>query len=203
MEALLNEDKKWSRAEKQLELLLSFLHLKKKEPEVTRTALLKKSGASDAQLKALITKNILVAEQRSIDRLRVLPRNIHISFDLSTAQESVLSDIQKQFETKNTILLHGLTSSGKTQIYIKLIEQQLLENKQVLYLVPEIALTSQIVRRLQSHFGGYLGIYHSRFSQNERFEIWNKVRKGEIKILLGARSALFLAFHGSLTYYRR
>ena len=70
----------------------------------------------------------------------------------------------------------------------------MLENKQVLYLVPEIALTSQIVRRLQSHFGGYLGIYHSRFSQNERFEIWNKVRKGEIKILLGARSALFLPF---------
>ena len=194
MEALLNEDKKWSRAEKQLELLLSFLHLKKKEPEVTRTALLKKSGASDAQLKALITKNILVAEQRSIDRLRVLPRNIHISFDLSAAQQIVLSDIQKQFETKNTILLHGLTSSGKTQVYIKLIEQQLLENKQVLYLVPEIALTSQIVRRLQSHFGGYLGIYHSRFSQNERFEIWNKVRKGEIRILLGARSALFLPF---------
>ncbi|HXB28286.1 MAG TPA: DEAD/DEAH box helicase, partial [Puia sp.] len=194
MEALLNEDKKWSRAEKQMELLLSFLHLKKTEPEVTRPALLKKSGASDAQLKALISKNILVAEQRSVDRLRVLPRNIHISFDLSAAQELALADIKKHFEDKNVCLLHGYTSSGKTQVYIKLIEQQLLENKQVLYLVPEIALTSQIVRRLQSHFGGYLGIYHSRFSQNERFEIWNKVRKGEVKILLGARSALFLPF---------
>jgi len=194
MEALLNEDKEWSRAEKQMELLLSFLHLKKTEPEVTRPALLKKSGASDAQLKALISKNILVAEQRSVDRLRVLPRNIHISFDLSAAQELALADIKKHFEDKNVCLLHGYTSSGKTQVYIKLIEQQLLENKQVLYLVPEIALTSQIVRRLQSHFGGYLGIYHSRFSQNERFEIWNKVRKGEVKILLGARSALFLPF---------
>ena len=194
MEVLLNEDKKWSRAEKQMELLLSFLHLKKTEPEVTRPALLKKSSASDAQLKALITKNILVAEQRSVDRLRVLPRNIHISFELSPAQELTLSDIKKHFEDKNVCLLHGYTSSGKTQVYIKLIEQQLLENKQVLYLVPEIALTSQIVRRLQSHFGGYLGIYHSRFSQNERFEIWNKVRKGEVKLLLGARSALFLPF---------
>ncbi len=97
-------------------------------------------------------------------------------------------------KSKNVSLLHGYTSSGKTQVYIKLIEQQILENKQVLYLVPEIALTSQIVRRLQSHFGGWLGIYHSRFSQNERFEIWNKVRKGEVKILLGARSALFLPF---------
>ncbi len=194
IEALLNQDKKWSRAEKQLELLLSFLHLQKTEPEISRSALLKKSGASDAQLKALITKNIFVAEQRSVDRLRVLPRNIHISFELSPAQQKAMTEIQTQFETKNVSLLHGYTSSGKTQVYIRLIEKQLLENKQVLYLVPEIALTSQIVRRLQMHFGGYLGIYHSRFSQSERFEIWNKVRKGEIKILLGARSALFLPF---------
>jgi primosomal protein N' (replication factor Y) len=177
-----------------MELLLSFLHIQKTEPEVSRAALLKKSGASDAQLKALITKNILVAEQRSVDRLRVLPRNIHIPFELSEVQHKALKSIRKEFETKNVCLVHGYTSSGKTQVYIKLIEEQLLENKQVLYLVPEIALTSQIVRRLQSHFGGWLGIYHSRFSQNERFEIWNKVRKGEIKILLGARSALFLPF---------
>ena len=194
LEALLNEDKKWSRAEKQMELLLAFLHIQKTEPEVSRPALLKKSGASDVQLKALITKNILVAERRSVDRLRVLPRNIHIPFELSPAQSSALNSIRSFFETKGVCLLHGYTSSGKTQVYIKLIEEQLLLNKQVLYLVPEIALTSQIVRRLQSHFGGYLGIYHSRFSQNERFEIWNKVRKGEIKILLGARSALFLPF---------
>jgi primosomal protein N' (replication factor Y) len=194
LEILLNQDKKWSRAEKQMELLLAFLHLQKTEPEVTKSGLLKKSGASDAQLKALISKNILVAEQRSIDRLRVLPRHIQIPFVLSEAQDCVLKNIRTQFETKNVSLLHGYTSSGKTQVYIKLIEEQLRQDKQVLYLVPEIALTSQIVRRLQSHFGGYLGIYHSRFSQNERFEIWNKVRKSEIKILLGARSALFLPF---------
>ena len=194
LEALLNQDKKWSRAEKQMELLLSFLHIQKTEPEVTRTGLLKKSGASDAQLKALITKNILVSEQRSVDRLRVLPKNINIPFVLSPAQELALNQIDSHFETKNVSLLHGFTSSGKTQVYIKLIEKQLLDNKQTLYLVPEIALTSQIVRRLQSHFGGHLGIYHSRFSENERFEIWNKVRSGEIRILLGARSALFLPF---------
>jgi primosomal protein N' (replication factor Y) len=194
LEALLNQDKKWSRAEKQMELLLSFLHIQKTEPEVTRPALLKKSGATDAQLKALITKNILVSQQRAVDRLRVLPRNIHIPFKLSDAQDATLAGIRTNFDTKGVCLLHGYTSSGKTQVYIKLIEEQLLLSKQVLYLVPEIALTSQIVRRLQSHFGGYLGIYHSRFSQNERFEIWNKVRNGEIKILLGARSALFLPF---------
>ena len=194
IESLLNQDKKWARAEKQMELLLSFLHIQKTEPEVLRSALLKKSGASDAQLKALITKHILVAEQRQVDRLRVLPRNIQIPFILSTAQELALETIRSHFETKNVTLLHGFTSSGKTQVYIKLIEKQLLENKQVLYMVPEIALTSQIVRRLQAHFGGYLGIYHSRFSQNERFEIWNKLRKGEIRLLLGARSSLFLPF---------
>jgi primosomal protein N' (replication factor Y) (superfamily II helicase) len=194
MEMLLNEDKNWSRSAKQMELLLSFLHLQKTEPEVSRAALLKKSGASLAQLKALITKNILVEEIRPVDRLRVLPRHIQIPFELSPAQEAALGMIRKNFEMKGVCLLHGYTSSGKTQVYIKLIEQALLENKQVLYLVPEIALTSQIVRRLQSHFGGYLGIYHSRFNQSERFEIWNKVRKGEIRILLGARSALFLPF---------
>ena len=126
LEALLNEDKKWSRAEKQMELLLSFLHIQKTEPEVLRSALLKKSGASDAQLKALITKNILVAEQRAVDRLRVLPRNIHIPFELSPAQEQSLSGIREHFKTKNVCLLHGYTSSGKTQVYIKLIEEQLL-----------------------------------------------------------------------------
>ncbi len=194
LEQLLNEDKRLQRAEKQMELLLSYLHLQKTESEVTRSSLLKKSGASDAQLKGLIAKNILVAEQRSVDRLRPLPKNIQIGFEFSPEQQRVFSEINEQFKTKSVSLLHGITSSGKTQVYIQMIEKFLLENKQILYLVPEIALTSQIVRKLQQHFGGYLGIYHSRFSHNERFEIWNKVRSGEVKILLGARSSLFLPF---------
>jgi primosomal protein N' (replication factor Y) len=194
LEQLLNEDKRLQRAEKQVELLLSYLHLQKTESEVTRSSLLKKSGASDAQLKGLMAKNILVAEQRSIDRLRPLPKNIQIGFEFSPEQQRVFSEINEQFKTKSVSLLHGITSSGKTQVYIRMIEKFLLENKQILYLVPEIALTSQIVRKLQQHFGGHLGIYHSRFSHNERFEIWNKVRSGEVTILLGARSSLFLPF---------
>src|SRR5678809_314149 len=102
--------------------------------------------------------------------------------------------MQQCFDTKQVCLLHGITSSGKTHLYIKLIEQFVREGKQVLYLLPEIALTSQIIRRLQKHFGGYIGIYHSKFSQNERVEIWNKVKTGELKIVLGARSSLFLPF---------
>lgn len=194
LETLLNEDKKLQRAEKQMELLLSYLHLQKTEPEVTRQALLKKSGASDAQLKGLIAKNILIAEERVVGRLPPLPKNVQIDFNLSPEQERVLTAIIGHFETKMVSLLHGITSSGKTQVYIRLIEKFLLEGKQVLYMVPEIALTSQIVRKLQQHFGGYLGIYHSRFNHNERFETWNKVRSGEIRILLGARSSLFLPF---------
>ncbi|HVU83255.1 MAG TPA: primosomal protein N', partial [Puia sp.] len=191
---LLNEDSKLQRAGKQVELLLSFLHLQKTETEVTRSSLLKKSGASDAQLRGLIEKNILVAEQRTVGRLRSLPKNIQIDFQLSPGQQRVFDEIGSQFNSRPVSLLHGITSSGKTQIYIRMIEKFLLEDKQVLYLVPEIALTSQIVRKLRQHFGGYLGIYHSRFSHNERFEIWNRVRSGEIKVVLGVRSSLFLPF---------
>ncbi|MGC4034460.1 MAG: primosomal protein N' [Chitinophagaceae bacterium] len=194
LEKLINEDKKLQRAEKQMELLLSYLHLIKTEGEVTKTSLLKKSGASDAQLKGLIDKQILFAEKRVVDRLQFLPKNVQVDFELSPAQQTALSEIKKLFKEKHVCLLHGVTSSGKTQVYIKLIEEVIRTGRQVLYMLPEIALTSQIIRRLQKHFGGYIGIYHSRFTQNERVEIWNKVKSGELKVVLGARSSLFLPF---------
>lgn len=184
----------WTRAPKQMELLLSYLHLIKTEGEVTKSSLLKKSNANDAQLKGLVEKNILHLEKRNIDRLRYLPKDIAIDFELSPAQSEAFTQIQQSFNEKSVCLLLGITSSGKTQVYIKLIEQYVRKGKQVLYLLPEIALTSQIIRRLQKHFGGYIGIYHSKFNQNERVEIWNKVKNGELKIVLGARSALFLPF---------
>ncbi|MBO9563504.1 MAG: primosomal protein N' [Niastella sp.] len=191
---LLNEDKKLQRAEKQMELLLSYLHLNKTEGEVSKANLLKKSGASDAQLKGLVDKNILFLEKRNVDRLMYLPRNINIDFTLTPAQQTALEGVNAALAEKPVCLLHGVTSSGKTQVYVKLIEQFVRQGKQVLYLLPEIALTSQVIRRLQRHFGGYIGIYHSKFSQNERLEIWNKVKTGELKIVLGARSSLFLPF---------
>ncbi len=194
MSKLLNEDKKLQRAEKQMELLLSYLHLYKTEGEVSRSALLKKSGASEAQLKGLIDKKILQTEKRNIDRIKYLPRQVKIDFELSAAQESCLQQIRDSFEQKPVCLLHGITSSGKTLIYIRLIEEYIRQGKQVLYLLPEIALTSQIIRRLQKHFGGYIGIYHSKFSQLERIETWNKLRNGELQIVLGVRSSLFLPF---------
>lgn len=195
-----NEDKlsellnNWGRAPKQMELLLSYLHLMKTQGEVTKAELLKKSGASDAQLKGLVDKEVLRIEKRSVDRLSYAPKDVVVDFDLSPAQETAYGKVQECFDTKQVCLLHGITSSGKTHLYIKLIEQYIRKGQQVLYMLPEIALTSQIIRRLQKHFGGYIGIYHSKFSQNERVEIWNKVKTGEMKIVLGARSSLFLPY---------
>ena len=184
----------WSRAPKQLELLLAYLHLQKTTGEVSRTELLKKSGASDAQLKALVEKNILRVEKRVIDRLQYLPKDIQIDFTLSDTQQQALARLRGEMREKPVSLLHGVTSSGKTNLYVELIAEFIKKGKQVLYLLPEIALTSQIIRRLQKHLGGYIGIYHSRFSQNERVEIWNKVKSGELRVVLGARSSVFLPF---------
>ena len=190
---LLNE---WSKnkAPKQLELLLSYLHLIKTEGEVTQTNLLKKANATIAQLKGLTDKNILRLEKRSVDRLPALPRDIKIDFELSPAQVMAADSVKQILNEKTVCLLQGVTSSGKTLIYIQLIEQYIKEGKQVLYMLPEIALTAQIIRRLQKYFGGYITIYHSKFSPNERVEIWNKIKTGETKVILGARSSLFLPF---------
>ncbi len=184
----------WSRAPKQMELLLAYLHLQKTEGDVVQSELLKKAGASLAQIKGLVEKNILIVEKRAVDRIKSMPKNVEIDFEFSAAQQKASDKVAKAFETKNVCLLHGVTSSGKTQVYVKLIEKYFREGKQVLYLLPEIALTTQIIRRLQKHFGGNITIYHSRFNNNERIELWNKIRTGEVKIVLGARSALFLPF---------
>ncbi len=184
----------WGKAPKQMELLLSYLHLIKTEGEVTQPMLLKKSNASVVQLKGLIDKDILKAEKRSTDRIKSLPKDVQIDFVLSPAQTIALAEVEKNFADKNVCLLHGVTASGKTQIYIKLIEQYMQQGKQVLYMLPEIALTAQIIRRLQQHFGGHIAIYHSKFNPNERVEIWNKVKTGETKVVLGARSSIFLPF---------
>ncbi len=191
LEALLND---WKGAPKQMELLLAFIHLKNTGTEVSQKALLKKSGASPAQLKSLSDKGILIIEKREIDRINYLPKDIKIDFALSASQQKSLDELHHAFTEKDVCLLHGVTGSGKTQLYIKLIEEHFNKGEQVLYLLPEIALTTQIVRRLQKHFGGNIAIYHSKFNDQERIEIWNKIRSGELKIILGARSALFLPF---------
>ncbi|MBX2930898.1 MAG: primosomal protein N' [Chitinophagaceae bacterium] len=191
LENLLNN---WSKAPKQLALLLAYIHFVKTEGEVIQAELLKKANVSAAQLKGLIDKNILIAEKRSVDRIASLPKQVSIDFTLSAIQQQAFENLQKQLQTTNVCLLHGITASGKTLIYIQLIEQYILQGKQVLYMLPEIALTTQVIRRIQKHFGGYIAIYHSKFNSNERVEIWNKVKTGDIKVVLGARSSLLLPF---------
>lgn len=193
LSTLLND---WSKnkAPRQMELLLSYLHIIKTQGEVTQTELLKKANATLAQLKGLIEKGVLTAEKRSVDRLPALPRNIHLDFELSASQVAAFEAVVNSLNILPVCLLQGVTSSGKTQIYISLIEQFIKNGQQVLYMLPEIALTAQIIRRLQKYFGGYIAIYHSKFNPNERVEIWNKIKTGETKVVLGARSSLFLPF---------
>lgn len=181
-------------APKQLALLLGFLHFFKTGGEVMQAELLKKSGAAPAHLKALIDKKIFFSEKKSVDRLPVMPDKEVPEILLDPMQQQAWQQVGEAFVEKDVCLLHGVTSSGKTLIYIKQIEQFVRQGKQVLYLLPEITLTAQIIRRLQQHFGGHIAIYHSRFNNNERMEIWNKIKTGEIKAVVGARSALFLPF---------
>jgi len=191
LEELLNN---WSRAPKQMELLLAYLHLHQTQQEVTQADLLKKANANSAQLKGLIDKQVLKVVSRKIDRLQRSTADINLNYTLSPAQEQAKQEINNCFQTKDVCLLHGITGSGKTQIYIQLIEAQIKQGNQVLFMLPEIALTAQIIRRLEAHFGGHIGIYHSKFNDNERVEIWQKVCNNELKVVLGARSAALLPF---------
>lgn len=154
------------------------------------------ANASDAVLRQLIQRNFLELYHREVGRLNTTgeyhPERIQ---PLSPAQQAAEDSIQKQFNEKNVVLLHGVTSSGKTEIYIHLIKKAIDEDKQVLYLLPEIALTVQMTRRLQNVFGSRLGIYHSKYSDAERVEIWKKQLSSEsYDVILGARSAVFLPF---------
>src|SRR5690242_12266383 len=131
----------WGRAPKQMELLLSYLHLMKTQGQVTKTDLLKKSGATDAQLKGLIDKDILRIEKRAVDRIMYAAKDVMVDFELTPAQQQSYAKLEELFNTRQVCLLHGITSSGKTHVYIKLIEQYIRRGKQVLYMLPEIALT--------------------------------------------------------------
>ena len=196
-----------ARAKKQQETFSTYLELShwnnidgERAPEhiaeIACDELQNAANASDAVLRQLVQRRFLEIYHREVGRLNATgtynPANIQ---PLSSAQQTAMNSIEKQFAEKNVVLLHGVTSSGKTEIYIHLINKALAEGKQVLYLLPEIALTVQMTRRLQSVFGSRLGIYHSKYSDAERVEIWKKQLSTEpYDVVLGARSAVFLPF---------
>src|SRR5262249_50442876 len=157
----------------QAEVLLYYLHLQKAAGEkhqwIKKSELAKKCDA--AAINALVKKTVLAEEQFEVGRLLFEKSNAPAK-QLSQAQEQALSEIKPAFEKQRTALLQGVTGSGKTEVYISLIKETLAKNQQVLYLIPEIGLTTQLITRLRSVFGEIVGVYHSRFSENERVEIW-------------------------------
>jgi primosomal protein N' (replication factor Y) len=165
---------------------------------VNRSILLNESHSSAAALEGLCRKGILKLVNHEVSRLKQGDIISQPPGELSPAQLKAFDSIKIQAAEKDIILLHGVTSSGKTEIYIHLIEEQLKQGKQVLYMLPEIALTTQIIHRLEKHFGGLTGVYHSRFNDNERVEIWKKVAEEDpgkgYRLILGVRSSVFLPF---------
>jgi primosomal protein N' (replication factor Y) len=182
------------RAPKQLNALLTFIKLSRQQNLIAKSQLLEESDCGQAAFKTLLDKEIFTVEKRPVSRLKENDEDFVLNFELSAAQNTALLEVETAFEQKDVVLLHGITASGKTQIYIKLIEKAIENGGQVLFLLPEIALTTQIVQRIQRYFGDAIGVYHSKFNNNERVEIWNKVLNGKYRVVLGARSAVFLPF---------
>jgi primosomal protein N' (replication factor Y) len=182
------------RAPKQADALLAYIKLARHQKNISKNELIEESGAGDASIKALIEKEIFIAEERNISRLYFDEDEFSADFELNEHQLNALQAIKDQFAEKDVALLHGVTSSGKTQLYIRLIEEVINSGKQVLYLLPEIALTTHIIERLRQYFGSNIGVYHSRFNDNERVEVWQKVLNNEYRVVLGARSSVFLPF---------
>ncbi len=187
-----------SRAPKQREVILTLFSVSAKLKKPIKVSyLVEASKASSAIIKALVDKDILEVYYIQTDRVAYQGGRGKASNKLSQDQEKAFDEIKKVFDTHRVALLHGVTSSGKTEVYIKLMEEALAKQKQVLYLLPEIALTTQLISRLQHYFGDQVAVFHSRYSSHERVEVWYHVLNNSTKaqIVLGARSCVFLPFN--------
>ncbi|RTL13613.1 MAG: primosomal protein N', partial [Flavobacteriaceae bacterium] len=185
-----------SKAKKQRELVLHYFQLQAREKAlISVKKLIETSGSSAAIVKSLVDKTIFEEYFIAQDRV-AFDKEEDSQFTLSEAQQVAFDSIQENFKTFDVNLLHGVTASGKTEIYIKLLEQYIKEGKQVLFLLPEIALTTQLVQRLTAYFGNEVAVFHSKYTNNERIEVWNQVLENspKAKVVIGVRSALFLPF---------
>ena len=200
LQILIEELEQSSRNAKQLEAILMILKESLDQGgihvPIPKKKLLEK-GISLSALNTLDKNEIITCERYQIDRLK-RDQKVKLPFkELTEAQNIAYLEIISSFEKNSVTLLHGVTGSGKTEVYVQLIQDYLEQGKQILFLLPEIALTTQLIQRLSSYFGDLVGVYHSRFNQNERVEIWNKVLNNDLsnyRIILGARSAVFLPF---------
>ena len=189
-------------ANKQREIVLRYFQLSASEKTqgqakpITVKKLVEAANSSSAIVKALIEKEIFEDYFLQEDRVNFNGKIREDELQLSATQQTAYEEIKERFTQKEVCLLHGVTSSGKTEIYIKLIEEYLVTGKQILYLLPEIALTTQLVGRLRTYFGNKVAVFHSKYNNNERIEVWNQVVQNSEKaqVVIGARSALFLPF---------
>ena len=184
-----------ARAPKQLELLMAYTELSVKYGVVKQADLLDRTGATTAQVRALADKGIFIVEEKEVDRLPGKKIAVSKEIALTLAQQTAYTELNKCMDDKQVTLLQGVTGSGKTLLYVHKIMECIAAGKQALLLLPEIALTTQLVNRLHAYFGEHLGVYHSHFSNNERVEIWEKVRKGIYKVVVGPRSTLWLPYN--------
>ncbi len=184
------------KAPKQQELFLALLEKHTEDPEILlrKSEVLESGNFAHSQLKALVEKNLVHEYFLQKDRLETYEGELEELKKLSDAQAEANLDVENAFRQQYNVLLHGVTSSGKTHIYLEQIEQVLAKNENVLYLVPEIALNKQIVQRLERKYGSRLGFYHQKLTDFERVEVWRKVKNNEINILIGTRNSLFLPF---------
>ncbi len=197
---------KLKNAEKQKEIVLNYFQLSASEKKpISVKQLIEKANSTSTRIKALIDKEIFEEFYIQVDRIDINHQTSGDLLVLSTVQETAFQEINTCFNpsdselaksTQNVCLLHGVTSSGKTEIYTKIIETYIKEEKQVLFLLPEIALTTQLVSRLRLHFGNKIAVFHSKYNNNERVEVWKQVlnHAPKAQIVIGARSALFLPF---------
>lgn len=192
MEVLL----KLNRAAKQKELFLFILEKQTENPDqpIRKSDLFEDGFFASSHFKALADKNLVEEYYLRKDRLESYEGDIEAIEELSEAQKKAKSDIDAAFEEGKNVLLHGVTSSGKTHIYLEKIEECIQQGKNVLFLLPETSLAKQIIQRLEKKYGKLLGFYHQKLTDFERVEVWKKVRQNDLRILIGTRNALFLPF---------
>lgn len=207
LEAFVNEISLKKKTENQQKLILTFLkltqHFQGQRQPVKKDELLLHAEVNESTLKSLIKKNMLQVVKQEVSRFGEVGSNEEALKELNQSQEKAFQLINEQFAHKNAVLLQGVTSSGKTEVYIKLMQEAIAQGKQVLYLLPEIALTTQIIHRLQKVFGNQVGVYHSKFNESERVEVWKNLMRPlneqsempRFNIVLGVRSAIFLPFN--------
>lgn len=181
------------RSNRQVEALMAYIQLARQQEHVRRTDIYKLAKVDASVINAMVKKGIVELYERAVSRLGSYGEEVEEVPPLSDQQQRALREVKARFQDRQVVLLHGVTGSGKTRLYVELIREALRRNEQVLYLLPEIALTAQVIERLQRLFGDEVKVYHSRLNNNERVELWQAVLDGQ-PLVLGPRSALFLPF---------